>query len=112
MLKWLNAFYHKRINRSSPWIDIISEGIDRDGQVRLEFDWNAAFIQHLHQHGFNHLDEEECVKEWFQALTNERVAALVAEVETERERLMMGQSGNIESEAHPYLTNPGRIEFK
>ena len=69
MFKKLKHFWNKRVSKS-PWLEIISEGIEPDGRVRLEFDWNTAFIEHIREHGFVGHNEEECVKMYVEALTN------------------------------------------
>lgn len=111
MFSWLSAVYHKRFSRK-PWINVVSEGMDSSGQAKVEFDWNDAFIMHLKANGFNAAaSEEEIVREWFQALHNEQIATLIAEVQEERDRLQMTGS-NVISAQHPDLADPSKVVMK
>lgn len=74
MFKWLKDYkeYVARKNKkasSEPYIEIISEGIDPVGRVKIEFDWNTAFILQLRKNGFEGSSEEEIIQKWFQAIT-------------------------------------------
>jgi hypothetical protein len=74
MFKWLTDYKlylvrKKKKASSDPYIEIISEGIDSVGRIKIEFDWNTAFILHLRNNGFEGTSEEEIIQKWFQAIT-------------------------------------------
>jgi hypothetical protein len=110
MFRWLNAFWKKTLSRK-PWIEVISSGFDGHGMVRMEFDWNHAFIKHLWKNGFRNPIEEEAVQEWFQALSSERIVKLIEEVEEERKRMNIG-GGEVVTDNHPHLSDPTHVEIQ
>ena len=98
-------FWMKRFSKS-PWIEIISDGMDSQGHVKMEFDWNGAFIDNLRRNGFDHNDEEECVRAWFQALTNEKMLAIIDEIDKNRQAQAKDY---VQASEHPDLDKPGKI---
>ena len=84
MFKWLKNYkdYIVRVNKrhsDKPYIEIISEGIDPMGRVRMEFDWNPAFIRELRDNGFRGDTEEDIVHNWFTTITISRAADFLEE---------------------------------
>ena len=51
-----------------PQVAIIGDGIDSSRGIRIELDWNPAFVQYLRASGFDGPDEETIVQKWL-ALT-------------------------------------------
>jgi predicted small metal-binding protein len=101
MLKWLISIKtyfdrRKKKNSSEPYVEIISEGIDNLGRLRIEFDWNDAFIKNLRDHNFDGNSEEEIVKQWFEAITNDHMKTIV-------ENNVLATKAKISSESHPDL---------
>jgi hypothetical protein len=52
---------------SSPWAMFEVVGFEADGQIKVEFNWNHAFIEHLDQLGFTAETEEDTVQLFFYA---------------------------------------------
>ncbi len=77
MFKFIKNAWNKHVSKK-PWLEIISEGIESDGRVRLEFDWNSAFIEHIREFGFVGHNEEECVRMYVEALTNKTMSDIEA----------------------------------
>lgn len=50
-------------NSNEPWCQVVGEGIV-DGQLKLELDWNEAFIDFLLENGFTGKTDEEIVAKW------------------------------------------------
>jgi hypothetical protein len=77
MFEKLKYFWKKRSKK--PWVEIVSDGIE-DGQVKLEFEWNDAFIKEIRDHGFVGHTEEECIQQWLEALTRQTTQEIEEEV--------------------------------
>lgn len=62
---------------NEPYIEIISQGMDAMGRIRIEFDWNDAFIKNLRDNGFDGDDEESVVQAWFRAITYDNMNKII-----------------------------------
>lgn len=51
-----------------PSIDIKSSGIDDNGEVRLELEWNDSFINHLKENGYEGHTEDDIVNQWLNSM--------------------------------------------
>lgn len=54
-----------------PWMEFTTDGVIKDGMVKLEFDWNTAFINELRKNGFTGMSEEEIVESYMSSFTKE-----------------------------------------
>ena len=59
----LRAHYMRKISRT-PWFELISMGIDHDGFVKVEMDWNNAFIKQLRENGYDGYDEQDVIQKY------------------------------------------------
>lgn len=50
-------------NPNEPYCHVVGEGVV-DGQLKLELDWNDAFIDFLLENGFTGKTDEEIVAKW------------------------------------------------
>ena len=50
---------------------MVHSGIESDGRIKLELDWNPAMIKQLEANGFYGESEEEIVHRYLISLTNE-----------------------------------------
>ncbi len=50
-----------------PWASFEVAGFDENGQIKVEFDWNAAFIKKINALGFQAETEEDTVQLFFYA---------------------------------------------
>lgn len=51
-----------------PRLDIISEGVGPDGNVRLEMEWNAEMITHLREKGYTGNEDEDVVNDYLNSI--------------------------------------------
>lgn len=72
--KKLRAEYIEKMRDSTdPWVDI--EGLSQSDQgVRIELDWNNAFVQHLRDNGITGTDDEQVVQHWVTLLLQDMVS--------------------------------------
>lgn len=54
-----------------PWCDWVAHGKDSSGQIRVQLDWNKAFIDYLRECGFNGIDENLIVQKYLAAVARE-----------------------------------------
>ena len=47
-----------------PWVTIIGESINPEKGIKIELDWNDAFVKYLKANGYNGSDEETVVGKW------------------------------------------------
>jgi len=56
-----------------PRLDVAHLGIEADGRVKVQLDWNEEFIQHLAENGITGGTEDEAVQNYLQIITNDHV---------------------------------------
>jgi hypothetical protein len=61
------------LRREKPKMTVIHSGIDEDGLVKLELDWNSAFITHLREQGVVAETEDEAIQQYLQLITNQEL---------------------------------------
>jgi hypothetical protein len=61
----LRAWWKHRA--AAPWASFEVVGFDDGGQIRVEFDWNDAFINKIKALGFQAETDEDCVQLFFYA---------------------------------------------
>lgn len=59
-----------RTNKKSnqPWVTILGESIDEEKGLRIEMDWNDAFIKYLRQNGYTGANDDAVVSNWLAQL--------------------------------------------
>jgi hypothetical protein len=55
-------------NSSEPWVSIIGDVEDAKKGLKLDLDWNDAFITYLRQNGIMGIKDEEVVARWVTTL--------------------------------------------
>ena len=60
--KILNFFSKNKKESKEPYFNLISSGVNEDGVVKLEVDWNDAFIKELRKQGFKGINDEELIQ--------------------------------------------------
>lgn len=58
-------FPGKRKKSKDPWASFEIVGFEKDGRIRVDFNWNDAFIKHIHGLGFQAETEEDSVQLFF-----------------------------------------------
>lgn len=54
-----------------PWVQILGTDPDDENGVKIELDWNQAFVDYLRDNGIKGTDEEEVVQRWLTLLLQE-----------------------------------------
>lgn len=54
---------------AEPWVEIYSESFDPTKGIKLELDWNDAFIQYLRDNGITGIDEDTIVQKWLAVIS-------------------------------------------
>jgi hypothetical protein len=60
----------ENIEIEDPRLDVKHSGITEDGRIKMELDWNPAFIRHLADNGIIAETEDEAVQLYLQMLTH------------------------------------------
>jgi hypothetical protein len=64
-----NIFRKKKKNpegkdSTEPWVQVIGEHIDPKYGIRIELDWNDAFVDYLKRNGYTGTSDETIVQKW------------------------------------------------
>lgn len=79
----------ENIEREEPRLEVVHSGIDPDGKLRIELDWNQAFINLLKKNGIVGETEDEAIQEYLSRLTptneltNEMIDEAYGELDSE-----------------------------
>jgi hypothetical protein len=60
----------ENIQYEEPFLEVKHSGITDDGRIKMEMDWNTAFIKHLAANGIEAETEEEAVQKYLSLLTS------------------------------------------
>lgn len=68
--KWKKALVRRIFNKlheqsTEPWATFEVQSFSDDGQMKIEFNWNKAFIQKIHSLGFHAETEQDSVQLFF-----------------------------------------------
>ena len=55
-------------NSNEPWVQVIGEHVDPKQGIRIELDWNDAFVEYLKQNGYTGVNDETIVQKWLAQL--------------------------------------------
>lgn len=55
-------------NSDNPWVKIVGEEVDPKHGIKIELDWNDAFIEYLRRNGIDGVGEEQVVQKWLALL--------------------------------------------
>lgn len=82
MVKWFKSLFTRKVSEEitdtlrqefidaqdesdTPWAMFEVTGFEDDGRIKVEFNWNRAFIEHLNQIGFTAETPEDTVQLFF-----------------------------------------------
>ena len=51
-------------NSKEPWVQVIGEHVDPKQGIRIELDWNDAFVDYLKRSGYTGTTDEAIVQKW------------------------------------------------
>lgn len=57
----LNEHSH---SESEPWVQVVGEGADPSKGIKIQLDWNDAFIEYLKGQGIKGVTEDTAVQRW------------------------------------------------
>lgn len=66
----------ENIEREEPRLDVIHLGIEDDGNLKIELDWNKSFIEMLKKNGITGETEDDAIREYLARLTTEQTPDL------------------------------------
>ena len=73
--KWQYAREKKRFAKSEePWVVVRSDEIDPEKGLKLDLDWNEAFIKHLRAQGVKGTRDEDVVAFWLTMINQQMIA--------------------------------------
>jgi hypothetical protein len=48
---------------NEPWVQVVGDHVDAKG-IKIELDWNDAFVTYLKNNGYSGVDDETIVQKW------------------------------------------------
>lgn len=64
--------YVDRMKKSlDPWMELIAISIDKHGEIRIELEWNDAFIKELRKNGFTGPDDNTIMQRYVAVLAKD-----------------------------------------
>lgn len=80
-------------NSKEPWVDIRGIVDDPEHGIKIELDWNDAFVKFLRDHGFTGASDEQVVQQYIAIMFKN----IVAEIEDEElEKLKLSEKSDFE----------------
>lgn len=67
----------ENVELEDPRLDVVHSGIDGDGRIKMELDWNTAFIRHLADNGIEAESEEQAVQMYLSLLTHQAAEDII-----------------------------------
>lgn len=97
----------ENVELEEPRLDVKHSGITDDGRIKMQLDWNQAFIRHLADNGIIAETEEEAVQMYLSLLTNKVGEDLAPDV-LSREGILGEAFRDIEDETAAELAEAAR----
>lgn len=57
-------------NSPEPWVEVIGNSYDSEKNLKVQLDWNDAFIRYLRVNGFTGATDDVVVQKWLAGLSN------------------------------------------
>ena len=82
MIKWIKNKYRqwqfdrekkKFADSKEPWVVVRGESVDPEKGLRLDMDWNEAFIKHLRAQGVKGTRDEDVVAFWLTMINQQMI---------------------------------------
>ena len=78
------AEYVQRMKDSpEPWMELVAISADEKGQIKIELDWNGAFVDQLRKNGFSGPDDETVMQRYVAILARDVAEDMTVEDEGE-----------------------------
>jgi hypothetical protein len=84
-LKEANKLVDRKTS-TTPWMEIVCDGIDPIKGVIINMDWNEAFTQYLKDSGLNTKDEEAAIQGWLLFMYQDQIEKLEQRVIDNKDR--------------------------
>lgn len=55
-------------NSDEPWVEVVGDHINEEGEIQLQLDWNTSFIKYLRSSGFRGATDDVIVQKWLISL--------------------------------------------
>jgi hypothetical protein len=62
-----DAYVSKMKDSSEPWVEVLG-AVDTSQGVRIELDWNTAFVEYLRENGVTGIDDEQIMQQYITLL--------------------------------------------
>lgn len=96
MMLALKVFFSLLFRRKAPLFMFTTPGINDEGQIQLEMEWNDSFLEHVRNEGFIGHSPEECIQMFMMSFTHQSTAEAMPETSN--------------TSAHPFLNEEtGRV---
>lgn len=69
-LKVISTYSETMKNSPEPWIDIRGYSQEVDGRLKIELDWNDAFIEQCKREGLSGSSDEQIIQKYLSLLTH------------------------------------------
>lgn len=77
----VDLFYSREtLELEEPQLDVKHAGIDENGRIKMELDWNSAFIKHLAENGIQAESEEETIQLYLSLITHQTSEDIIPEM--------------------------------
>ena len=70
----------ENIELEEPRLDVVHSGVDEDGRIKMQLDWNPSFIRHLADNGIQAESEEETIQMYLSLLTHQAAEDIIPEM--------------------------------
>ena len=61
--------------KGEPWIRVVNDGFNDEGEYFFEFDWNTIWIEQLKERGYAGPTDESIIDAWFDELCRQHASA-------------------------------------
>ena len=61
----------EKMESDEPWVEMVGASVDPEKGIRVELNWNPAFIKYLREGGVQGASEEECAQRWLAMISKD-----------------------------------------
>lgn len=78
------AYIEKMKLSPEPWVEILGDGLTNNG-LRVELEWNDAFVEYLRKEGITGTDDDQIVQKWVTLLLRDMADDMESSMPTKTE---------------------------
>lgn len=86
VFRTMEAEDEARRSGKEPWVEIRSADTNDARGLRIELDWNTAFVEYLKENGIKGKIEEEVVQKWLAMLYQDLIEKLESKIIDEKDK--------------------------